>query len=148
MASTQTLRGTVVATEGFSTTGALTAGDSATGDAHSITGALALSGLITGTIQTITVADNTTLIATGTAGANQALLAQNLIAANNTAGASKNLTLPAASAWSGKLLLIINVSANDVVVKDSGATTLATLTAGKGVIVMSNGSGVGRIVGA
>lgn len=127
-------------------TGNATLGNSATADAHSITGTLALNGLVTNAIQTITVADNTTIIASGSPGANQALLSQNLIAANNTSGVSKNLTLPAASEWSGKILFIANVSANDVVVKDSGGTTLATLTAGLAVMVVSNGTGVAKLV--
>lgn len=119
----------------------------ATSDAHSITGTVARNGLDTVTVQTVTVDGAETLVI-GTPSAGQTQITSNWIALNNTAGSSQNVTLDSAANLSGKYLLMVNVSANDCVIKDSGGTTLATLTSGKGALFVSNGTGIGKVVGA
>jgi len=119
----------------------------ATSDAHSITGTLARNGVDTVTIQTVTVDGAETLVV-GTPSAGQTQITSNWIALNNTAGSSQNVTLDSAANLSGKILWIFNVSANNCVIKESGGTTIATLTAGQGAQIVSNGTGYGHIITA
>ena len=112
----------------------------------SVTGALSVGGLATVTPQTIAMgANNKTLITTGTPGANQVLITNNVMAVSCT-GATRTLTFPAASATTGKIFVILNAGGESVDVSiDGGPVTVA---AGKGLLICSNGAGYGRLAGA
>ena len=137
-------------------TGAINAASAAitgalTSASMTLTGAItaasaAISGLVGLTPQTIAMAgNNKTLIMTGSPGANEVLVTSNVIAMTAT-GATRTMTLPSASAANGKPLLFLNAGAIDIIVTDG--TTATTVTGGKGLICVSNGSGFGRLTGA
>lgn len=134
-----------VSAAGLASTGAIT-GTSAT-----LTGALSAAGLTstgldTYGIQNISMGgNNKTLILSGTPTANQVLLTGNLITASAT-GSTRTLTLPAASSMTGKLLHVFNVGSIQIDVTDG--TTTASIAGGGAAIVVSNGSGYGKLMGA
>lgn len=108
--------------------------------------ALTTTGLVTAGIQDIAMGgNNKTLILSGTPTSNQVLLTGNLITVSAT-GSTRTLTLPAAASMTGRLLHIFNVSGVQVDVTD-GSTT-ASIVGGGAAIVVSNGSGYGKLVGA
>lgn len=134
-----------VSAAGLASTGALS------GTTGTFTGAVAAvgltsTGLDTYGIQNISMgANNKTLILSGTPTTNQVLLTGNLITASAT-GSTRTLTLPAAASMTGKLLHVFNVGSIQIDVTD-GQTT-ASITGGGAAIVVSNGSGYGKLMGA
>lgn len=96
---------------------------------------------------TATVAANHTLVF-GTAGANQTALTSNVVFLNNTSGSSKNLTLPALSDCQGVPIFLVSLGGSEVVVKEPGGGTVATIAAGKAAAVFTDGTNGGALVGA
>lgn len=96
---------------------------------------------------TATIAANHTLVF-GTAGANQTALTSNVVFLNNTSGSSKNLTTPALSDLQGVPLFLVSLGGSEVVVKEPGGGTVATIAAGKAAAVFTDGTNGGAIVGA
>ena len=135
-----------VSAVGLASTGAIT------GTSAVLSGALSSATLTTTAVNTQAVQDvamggaNKTIIVSGTPGTNQVLLAANVLAVSAT-GATRTLTLPAASSMTGKQLTIYNAGGESVIVADSGGT-IVTITAGKGASLCSNGSGYGSLLGA
>jgi len=140
-----------VSAVGLASTGAIT-GTSAvlSGALSSATlssATLTTTGLNTQAVQTIAMgAANKTLILTGTPTTNQVLLAANVLAVSAT-GATRTLTLPAASDMTGKQLTIYNAGDQSIIVADSGGT-IVTIAASKGASLCSNGTGYGSLLGA
>lgn len=108
--------------------------------------ALTTTGLVTAGIQDIAMGgNNKTLILSGTPTTHQVLLTGNLIAASAT-GSTRTLTLPAAASMTGRLLHVFNTGAVQIDVTDG--TTTASIAGGGAAILVSNGSGYGKLVGA
>lgn len=141
----------IAADGAITTAGAISAASGAftgavTAASASLTGALSVGGLATTTPQTIDMgAANKTLIMTGTPGTNQVLLVGNVLAVSCT-GATRTLTFPAASLTTGKVFVILNAGSQSVDVSIDGSPV--TVTAGKGLLICSNGAGYGRLAGA
>jgi Flp pilus assembly secretin CpaC len=135
-----------VSAVGLASTGAIT------GTSAVLSGALSSATLTTTGVNTQAVQDvamgaaNKTIIVSGTPGTNQVLLAANVLAVSAT-GATRTLTLPAASSMTGKQLTIYNAGGESVIVADSGGT-IVTIAAGKGASLCSNGTGYGSLLGA
>jgi len=127
-------------------TGNVALGNAAT-DTIDVTGALSVTGLMAFTAQTITVDGNETLTY-GTPTGSETKVTSNVLLMNNTSGSSKDVTMPATAGLANRLVFVFNVSATAVVIKSAAASTLATIAAGKGIILGSDGSGIGVIAGA
>jgi Flp pilus assembly secretin CpaC len=135
-----------VSAVGLASTGAIT-GTSAVLSGALSSATLTTTGLNTQAAQTIAMgAANKTLILTGTPTTNQVLLAASVLAVSAT-GATRTLTLPAASSMTGKQLTIYNAGGESVIVADSDGT-IVTIAASKGASLCSNGSGYGSLLGA
>ena len=135
-----------LAVTALTATGNVALGNAST-DTIGVTGALTVTGLMAFTAQTITV-DGNEVLTYGTPGAGETLVTSNVLLCNNTSGSSKDVTLPATAGLANRIIFIFNVSAQNVVILDAAASTLATITAGKGIILGSNGTGIGVIAGA
>ena len=114
------------------------------------TGVTTLGNRLALVAQSVNMADATrTLILSGTPSGAQTLLSGNvLIVDPASGGAGEDLILPLTASCTGLVLFIFSGGNQDVVVKNSSGSTVATIVPGKAVVVACNGSDWGALLGA